>query len=230
MKGRGHRIGVRLDSGDLEYLSKQVRRRLDAAGLEDATITASNELNEEIIHQLITSGCPIDSWGVGTNMVTGGHDSSLTGVYKLAAKGDGRLEPTIKISNQPAKTTNPGVKQVYRFRDSSGAPLADLIALDSEQITPGRRYTFNHPDLSNRRFEMAHYEAAEPMLRLQMEGGKRRHERESLDRLRDRCIGSLELFDHTFKRIINPHIYKVSLSNELAAMKRGLIDEYTTEI
>ena len=230
MKAQGHKIGVRLDSGDLEYLSKEVRRRLDEAGLEDATITASNELNEEIIHQLITSESPIDSWGVGTNMVTGGEDSSLTGVYKLAAKGDGNLQPTIKVSNQPAKTTNPGIKQVYRFRNASNTPLADLIALEGEEIEEGRRYTFNHPDLSARRFEMAHYASIEPLLQPKMDSGRRVADRVPLSELRDYCIASLEEFDHTFKRIINPHIYKVSLSDSLAEMKRDLISQYTQEI
>ncbi|TFH05203.1 MAG: nicotinate phosphoribosyltransferase, partial [Spirochaetales bacterium] len=130
LKAKGKQIGVRLDSGDLEYLSKQVRHRLDEAGLTDATITASNELNEQIIHQLITNGSPIDSWGVGTSMVTGGDAASLTGVYKLASKTEnGTAVATVKVSNQPAKTTNPGTKQVYRFRDANGTPLADLVAL-----------------------------------------------------------------------------------------------------
>lgn len=230
LKALGRSFGVRLDSGDLEYLSKQVRRRLDAAGLEDATITASNELSEEIIHQLITSGSPIDSWGVGTKLVTGGHDSSLTGVYKLAAKGNGELRPTIKVSNQPAKTTNPGLKQFYRFRDATGSPLADLITLDSEEIMEGRRYTFHHPDLSARRFEMAHYASIEPMLTLHMQDGRRLVPRKSLPEIQEHCRSSLDEFDMTYKRIINPHIYKVSLSNELASLKRELIDQYTTEI
>ena len=231
LKERGKSFGVRLDSGDLEYLSKQVRKRLDSAGLPDATITASNELNEEIIHQLITSDSPIDSWGVGTNMVTGGDEASLTGVYKLAAKSDnGELVPTIKVSNQPAKSTNPGVKQVYRFRDASGAPLADLITLESESINPGERYTFNHPDLSARRFEMAHYDTIEPMLRPQMTHGERINDRKPLKRLQEHCIASLEAFDETYKRIINPHVYKVSLSDRLADLKRELINRYTPEI
>jgi nicotinate phosphoribosyltransferase len=229
LKQSGRRIGVRLDSGDLEYLSKQVRRRLDEEGLTDATITASNELSEEIIHQLITSGSPIDSWGVGTNMVTGGADSSLTGVYKLAAKGPD-LSPTIKVSNQPAKTTNPGVKQVYRFRDASGSPLADLIALDEETVTSGSRYTFHHPDLSARRFDMAHYGSIEPLLEPVMEGGHRIAEPLPLTQIQEYCRASLDEFDMTFKRIINPHIYKVSLTDRLAATKRELIDQYTTEI
>ncbi len=224
----GHSFGVRLDSGDLEYLSKQVRTRLDAAGLADAKITASNELDEQIIHQLVTSGCPIDSWGVGTNLVTGGVDSSLTGVYKLAAKGRDGLQPTIKVSNQPAKTTNPGTKQVYRFTGSDGSPIADLITLDDEEIAPGRRYTFNHPDLSTRRFEMADYADAVPMLHRQMDRGKRLRGRVPLHDLQSRCIAALDELDETYKRLINPHVYRVSLSDRLTAMKREAIDRHAS--
>ncbi len=224
----GHTFGVRLDSGDLEYLSKQVRARLDAEGLEDAKITASNELDETIIHQLVTSGSPIDSWGVGTNLVTGGFDSSLTGVYKLAAKGRETLEPTIKVSNNPAKTTNPGTKQVYRFKGSDGEPLADLIVLDEEEIVTGRRYTFNHPDLNSRHFEMVDYTDAVPMLRRQMEGGRRLRDRVPLKDLQARCIASLDELDDTYKRLINPHIYRVSLSDRLAAMKREAMERQSS--
>ena len=101
-------FGVRLDSGDLEYLSKKVRARLDAAGLQDAAIIASNELDEHIIQQLITRGAPVNSWGVGTNLVTGGGDPALSGVYKIAARwGNDGWVPTIKVSNNPDKVTNP---------------------------------------------------------------------------------------------------------------------------
>ena len=231
MKMQGKSIGVRLDSGDLEYLSREVRRRLDEAGLTDATITASNELNEEIIQQLVSSDCPIDSWGVGTHLVTGGSDSSLTGVYKLAAKKDGEsMVPTLKVSNQPAKTSNPGVKQVYRFRHSDGSPLADLIAMEDEIVEPGNRYSFNHPDLSGRKFEVAHYERIDRLLQKCMESGTRTTDRVSLPELRARTVEELARLDHTYKRFINPHEYKVSLSDNLAAAKRELIGHHVTEI
>lgn len=231
MKKRGKRIGVRLDSGDLQYLSKQVRRRLDEAGLEDATITASNELNEEIIHQLVTTNSPIDSWGVGTHLVTGGDDASLSGVYKLACKVvDGRHEPTMKVSSHPAKTTLPGVKQVYRFRDGAGAPLADLIALGDEKIAPGVRHLFIHPDLNTRKFEMTHYVSIDPMLREVMRDGSRLGPRQPLSGIRESCLAALDRLDETYKRIINPHVYKVSLSTNLADLQRSLISRYTAEI
>jgi nicotinate phosphoribosyltransferase len=232
LQKQGRTFGVRLDSGDLEYLSKQVRRRLDDAGLPDATITASNELSEEIVHQLVTSGCPIDSWGVGTNMVTGGADSSLTGVYKLAAKErNGSLVPTIKLSNQPSKTTNPGVKQLYRFFDKDESPIADLIALEGEEsIVAGNRYTFHHPDLSARRFDLSRYARVEPLLLPVIENGKRTGPRYELPEIQNFCRDSLERLDHTYKRIINPHEYKVSLSDGLAELKTQLVSHHTAEL
>ena len=136
----------------------------------------------------------------------------------------------MKLSNQPAKTTNPGVKQVYRFKDKSGSPLADLIALDSERFETGRGYTFVHPDLSTRRFEMKHFATIEPLLKEQMREGTRLNGSEPLDVIRNRCLSGLDNFDETFKRIINPHVYKVSLSTELAELKQTLMSKYVTEI
>ena len=139
LAAQGRTFGVRLDSGDIQYLSQQVRKLLDRAGLHNARIAVSNELNEEIIHQLVTDGAPVDLWGVGSNLVTGGADGSFSGVYKLAAvERGGRFEPTMKITDVPEKSTNPGIKQLYRFHDEQGAPLADLIAFDNEEIEADR--------------------------------------------------------------------------------------------
>ena len=118
-KAKGKRIGVRIDSGDLSYLTKAIRAKLDEAGLEDATICVSNDLTEEIIRSLVSDGAPIDSWGIGTHLVTGGSQSSLNGVYKLSAKEEsGTMIPCLKVSNSYEKTTNPGIKQVYRSHHS----------------------------------------------------------------------------------------------------------------
>ena len=145
-KAKGKRIGVRIDSGDLSYLTKAIRAKLDEAGLEDATICVSNDLTEEIIRSLVSDGAPIDSWGIGTHLVTGGNQASLNGVYKLSAKEvDGEMVPCLKVSNSYEKTTNPGIKQVYRFFDKEGNALADLIALADETIEKGRNITFYHP-------------------------------------------------------------------------------------
>jgi len=110
LKERGKNFGVRLDSGDIQYLSTEVRKMLNNAGLNEATITASNDLDESIIETLVNSGVPVNVWGVGTRLVTGGEDSALTGVYKMTAceDADGRMEPVMKLSDNPEKTTNPG--------------------------------------------------------------------------------------------------------------------------
>jgi len=220
-------FGVRLDSGDLEYLSKQVRRRLDQAGLKEAKIIASNELDESIIHELVTREAPIDVWGVGTNLVTARGDSSLTGVYKLAAKEvHGRFVPTIKVSNNPEKISNPGVKQVYRFSNGAGSPLADLLALEGEVIEPGKPYRFFHPAYSYRYLDLSGYGKIEPLLSLKMKEGSICGELPDLKRIQERTKSNLEVLDDTYKRILNPHLFKVSLSEKLKNLKFKMIEEY----
>ncbi len=227
LQGRaGSAFGVRLDSGDLEYLAKVVRSRLDDAGLRHAVIAASNELSEDIVHQLVQDGAPIDIWGVGTHLVTGGTDASLTGVYKLAAREvDGAMVPTIKISNNPDKTTNPGVKQVYRFLDQTGAPIADLVALDDETIEPQGVHVFHHPSVETAHFRLASYASLGPMLSRKMAGGRIVAPPPELRAIREHTLDGLRLLDDSYKRIINPHIYKVSLSAGLKDLKHAMIEE-----
>lgn len=226
MKERGKSIGVRLDSGDLSYLSQKIRKKLNEAGLEDCTITVSNDLNEEIIHQLVADGAPIDAWGVGTHLVTGGNESSLTGVYKLGAKEvAGAMAPAIKVSNNTEKTTNPGVKQVYRFFDRENGALADLIALDEETIAAGKAHEFYHPMYDNAHFTLSDYGDVVPMLKPKLRGGAPTDLPEPLDTIKERVELGLASLDRTYKRIINPHIYKVSLSKRLKHLKDRLIQE-----
>ncbi len=226
MKEKGKSIGVRLDSGDLSYLSQKIRKRLDQAGLNDCSITVSNDLNEEIIHQLVSDGAPIDAWGVGTHLVTGGSESSLTGVYKLGAKEvDGVMSPTIKVSNNAEKTTNPGIKQVYRFHDDDGMAIADLIALNDEKLKDDGRVDFHHPMYENAHFSLEHYGSIVPMLKKQFSAGVPIHEPVPLTEIQKRARENLMKFDRTYKRIINPHIYKVSLSNELKNLKLKMIED-----
>src|SRR5574344_596867 len=134
---KGYNFGVRLDSGDISYLTREVRKELDRAGYPQAKISVSNELTEEIITTLVAGGAPINSWGVGTHMVTGGNESSFTGVYKLAARHDKESDemiPAMKFSDNPAKTTNPGIKNIFRLYDENGNAAADILALDGEII------------------------------------------------------------------------------------------------
>ena len=228
MKAKGKRIGVRIDSGDLSYLTKAVRVKLDEAGLEDATICVSNDLTEDVISTLINDGAPIDSWGIGTHLVTGGTQASLNGVYKLSAQEEnGTLAPKMKISNSYEKTTNPGRKQVYRFFDKAGNALADLIALDDEQITEGKAYTFYHPFSTQDLFHMksSQYETIKPLLVKKMENGKKIAPSPCLKEIQAKAADLISDFDKSYKRQINPHIYKVSLSGKLRNLKTEMIIE-----
>lgn len=226
LKENGHNFGVRLDSGDLQYLSEKVRAKLDAAGLTDAIIAVSNDLNEHIVRELVSNNAPIDSWGVGTQLVTGGEDSSLTGVYKMVAKQQGGiLVPTIKLSNNPEKTTNPGIKQVYRFYDNNSSPLADLMTFYDDNLEPGNTFNFNHPMYRYKSFRISKYHKIKPLLEKRIDGGKLCTELPPLAEIREKVIADVKKLDRTFKRLINPHIYKVSLSDNLAELKFRMIDE-----
>ena len=226
-KKKGKSIAIRLDSGDLFYLSREIRKRLDDAGLTDTKIVVSNDLNEEIIHQLITDGAKIDMWGVGTHLVTGGSEAAFGGVYKLSAKKiDNKFIATIKVSNNAVKTTNPGIKQVYRFYNKDGGAMADLVAKEEEEIPKGRPYTFYHPMYFHDKFTLSEYGTVKPMLSLKMENGKCLEKPAAIEVLQKRVKNNLHDFDISYKRIINPHIYKVSLSEKLKSLKAELLDEY----
>ncbi|NQT57794.1 MAG: nicotinate phosphoribosyltransferase [Bacteroidetes bacterium] len=230
MKAKGKAIGVRIDSGDLSYLSRNVRDRLDQAGLQDTKIIVSNDLNEEIINLLVSDGAPIDVWGIGTHLVTGGKQSSMNGVYKLAAKMDanGSFEPTMKVSNTSIKTTDPGIKQVYRFYGSEGNALADLITLDGEPIVTGESYTFLHP-FSDTDVFILHsdeYTEIKPLLELKIKNGKRIAKSPTLEAIQKNVQIELKTLHKSYKRLINPHVYKVSLSPGLKEIKNSLINKF----
>jgi nicotinate phosphoribosyltransferase len=230
MKAKGKSIGVRIDSGDLSYLSRKVRDLLDQAGLQDTIIIVSNDLNEEIINLLVSDGAPIDVWGIGTHLVTGGKQSSMNGVYKLSAKMDsnGTFEPTMKVSNTSVKTTDPGIKQVYRFYGSEGNALADLITLDDELIIPGKNYTFLHPFSETDIFILHSDEYAEikPLLELKIVNGKRIDNTPTLETIQKNVQIELKTLHKSYKRLINPHVYKVSLSPDLKSVKNSLIKKF----
>ncbi len=231
LQAQGHSMGVRLDSGDIQYLSKQVRARLDAAGLQDAKIAVSNELDEQIISQLVAADSPIDMYGVGTQLVTGGSDSSLTGVYKLSAKEspDGTFVPTMKVSDNPEKSTNPGIKQVWRFYGEEDYPIADLVACNREEIAGDREYVLYHPSGDFRHTRLSRYERVEPLLQLQMSGGRRVQPSPPLAEIRSKVLSNLDALDETYKRLINPHIYKVSISRLLRQRKQEYLRRYLAD-
>ncbi len=226
---KGYNFGVRLDSGDISYLTREVRKELDKAGLPQAKISVSNELTEEIISTLVAQNAPIDSWGVGTHMVTGGNESSFTGVYKLAARHDKKTDsmiPTMKFSDNPAKTTNPGIKNVFRLYDENGMACADILALEDEKLEEQKEYRYYHPLVDYRQFS---FKAAkiEPLLTLRIKNGKLTQkplpEKEQLLLSRENMQKQLAAFDESYKRILNPHIYKVSLTENLKNLKADFI-------
>jgi nicotinate phosphoribosyltransferase len=235
LREQGKNFGVRLDSGDIQYLSTEVRRMLDEAGLNRATIAVSSELDESIIETLVNAGAPVDTWGVGTRMVTGGADSAFSGVYKMAAceDADGRMAPAMKFSDNPEKTTNPGIKQVWRIRDSKGAALADVLALDDDDIAamrPGERGRFWHPAADYRHFFHIIETPPQPLLKIRFAGGKLCGPQPSLDNIRSHSAADLETFDTTYKRLLNPHGYKVSITEKLRSLKLELLQHFIGDL
>ncbi len=225
-------MAVRLDSGDLEYLSKKVRRILDDNDLEKVKIIASSDLDEWIIRQLRDSGAPIDSWGVGTKLVSGAGASALSGVYKITSMGEeGAEKPRIKISNQSDKITDPGIKNVMRFFNSENVMLADLIFLESEKedlqekVKKREPVRFNHPSTEYSRFTMREYSSIELLLRQVMKNGKRVEPAPGLSEIKKYREEQINSLDRTCRRFLNPHTYKVSISDELKKLKTGMIEK-----
>ncbi len=227
LKVKGKQLSVRIDSGDLSYLSREIRKRLDDAGLEDAKIVVSNDLTEEIIETFVNEKVPIDVYGIGTHLVTGGSQSSLNGVYKLAAtcSEDGAVTPVMKLSNSFEKATNPGKKQVYRFFDSEGLALGDLITLEKESITEGNDIIFHHPVTDADYFILRgkKYHSLKALLTVKMKEGKSIHPAPTLKEIQTRVKENLQTFHSSYLRMINPHLYKVSLSKELKDLKTSLV-------
>jgi nicotinate phosphoribosyltransferase len=235
----GHNFGVRLDSGDMQYLSTCVRKILDDAGFPNAGITVSNDLSEEIIETLMANGAPITSWGVGTQMVTGGNEAAFTGVYKLAARTAGSGEradkdgsppgfiSVMKFSDNPEKTTNPGIKNVWRLYDENNMAIADTLALEHEKISAGEHYMFFHPAIDYRHVFIKPARAV-LMLKKRLEGGKRLEAKcsaaDEIKTARNTMETQLASFDATYRRMLNPHVYKVSITKKLKALKLTFIE------
>lgn len=229
LAAQGKKFGVRLDSGDIQYLSTEVRKALDSAGLHDATISVSNELDEHIIETLVQQKAPINSWGVGTHMVTGGEESSFTGVYKLAARKNPHqagMIPAMKFSDNPEKTTNPGIKNVWRLYDADGMAKADILALEQETITENLEKRFFHPSVDYRQFVFTPAKVI-PLLHKRIEKGNliipEIPPAEQLQKARKTLLSQLETFHGSYKRLLNPHIYKVSITEELKNLKLKFI-------
>ncbi len=222
-----HMKGVRIDSGDLAYLSKEVRRILDESGLTKAAICLSNGLDEYTISELLKQGACIDSIGCGDNIAA--PKERVGGVYKLSALiKDGKIIPKIKISNDSIKTTTPGAKKVYRFYDKeTGYALGDVVALYDEKI-PLDKYTLVHPVETWKKTTLENYDVKELLVPI-FKKGKLVYKQPKIKETKKYCEEQFETLYPEVKRLSNPHEYYVDLSKKLLKLKQELIALYTNQ-
>lgn len=219
MKEAGqHLIGIRLDSGDLAYLSKRARTMLDNAGLKDVKIVASNQLDEHIIKSLLEQGAPIDVFGVGTNLVTGKDDAALDGVYKLSMYDE---TPKLKISDNIEKVLLPGMKKVFRFSGDHGEFFADAIVREQDPV-PERMI---HPLYPLKQLPLSGYKE-EKLLSVVMQNGSRTVPGSSPSAIGNFVRQRLERLPTEHKRFENPHVYKVGIGKELMDLRDRLLEKH----
>lgn len=241
LRAKGHApVGIRLDSGDLAYLAIQAAMMLDAAGFPDTAIVLSNDLDELVIWQIQTQiaeeaarhGADADAvirrlvYGVGTRLVTSHGEGALGGVYKLVALHDGAAwQPAIKVAESQSKATNPGLKAAWRIYDRRGRATADLIGLADEQPAAAERIPLRHPTdhTRHRALDRTEITAVEPLLIEVLRDGRLTLDLPDLEQIRERRRADVERLDAGVRRIMNPHIYHVSLSQSLWDLKQELL-------
>ena len=219
--------GIRIDSGDLAYLSNRAREMLDAAGMHDTIISVSNALDEYLIKDLMQQRAAIDAFGVGERLITAKSDPVFGGVYKIVAlEKAGSIIPKIKISETLSKTTTPGFKQLWRLYDNaSGKAIADLITLHDEIIDDSQPYELFDPEYPWKRKTVSNYRA-EKLMQQWMEHGARSAHNPSLDEIRAHCAAEQQTLWDEIRRLENPHGYYVDLSVALWQLKQDLIREH----
>ncbi len=225
-------FGIRMDSGDLAYLSKKVRKMLDEAGFPEAIISASNDLDEYLIETLKSQGAKITSWGVGTSMITSRDCPAFGGVYKLAAiqNEEGKFVPKIKLSENTEKVTNPGNKEVYRIYDkATGKIRADLICLEEESFDPEEDMVLFDPNETWKRTRI--YGGTYTMRKLLeqvFDEGKCVYTSPNVMDIRDICRKEKETLWEENKRFVNPAKVYVDLSDQLYALKQKVFNELSS--
>ena len=222
--------GIRIDSGDLTYLSKKARQMLDDAGLNNFTVCASNSLDEYIIRDILQQGASIDTFGVGERLVTSKSDPVFGGVYKLAAveESDGSITPKIKISENTSKITNPGFKKLYRlYENKSGKAIADLICTHDEEIDPSKPLTIFDPDYTWKTKTLTDFSAEELLVPI-FKSGKLVYDLPTTEQIRERCKNEIDRQWDEVKRFEYPHNYYVDLSQKLWDMKHSLLKEISS--
>ena len=228
LKEKGYRPkGIRLDSGDLAYLSKKARKMLDDAGFTDAKICASGDLDEYSINSLKQQGAAIDSWGVGTKLITSADMPALGGVYKLSAViEDGKIIPKIKISETAEKITNPGFKDIYRVYDkSTGKAEADFIFLrDEKPIDESKPLVLTHPTDRWKKITFENYTLKKLHVDV-IKNGKLVYDLPALSKIKAYAEKELDSFWDEYKRLDRPHLYKVDLSDSLYELKTKMLSD-----
>ena len=219
--------GIRIDSGDITYLSRKARKMLDEAGFEDVKIIASNSLDEYIIRDMLRQGAQVDSFGVGERLITASSTPVFGGVYKLVAvENDGVMKPKIKLSENVAKVTTPGAKNLWRLYDNeTGKALADLITLADEVIDDTKPYELFDPDVTWKRKTVENY-TARPLLQPLFIGGKCVYDYPDIETIRTYCAEQVDTLWDEVKRFENPHNYYVDMSQSLWDMKNEMINKY----
>ena len=218
---------VRIDSGDITYLSKRVRKMLDVAGYPDCEIMASNSLDEHLISDMVSQGAKVDCFIVGERLITSASSPLFGGVYKLSAiEKDGKTIPKINLSENVRKITIPSSKQVYRLIDkNSGKAIADVLTLDDETIDENKPYVLFDPDFTWKRKEIENFVTRKLLVPI-FEGGKKVYEEPSLKEIREYCLRQTDTLWDEVKRFENPHKYYVDLSKNLWAERNGLIEKF----
>ncbi len=225
------RFAVRLDSGDLAYLTKKIRKILDAEGLPECRIIATNSLDENIIRDLVAQGAKVDAFGVGERLITAKSDAVFDGVYKLAAVEDdnGNIIPRIKISENVAKITNPSYKKLYRIFDrESGMAIADYIALFDEEIDESKPLTLFDPAATWKKKTVTNY-TAYPMHKPIFRNGECVYDLPSIHEIKKKCEHDVAALWEEVKRFENPHRYYVDLSQKLWDLKHDMLHEKRSE-
>ena len=221
------KMGVRIDSGDMTYLTKETRRILDEAGLQECSIVASNSFDEYLIRSVVNQGACIDSFGVGERLITAHSNPVFGGVYKLAAiEKDGKIVPKIKVSENPEKITNPGYKKVGRLYDkNTHKAVADLIGLYDDEIPHDKSVVIFDENHLWKRKTINNYEYKKLQERI-FNKGELVYELPSLDKIREYCKEQVETLWEEVKRFENPHLYYVDLSDRLWKMKVDLLNDH----
>ena len=222
------KCAIRLDSGDISYISKKARKMLDDAGLYDCTITASNALDEKLIRDLMMQGAQVDTFGVGERLITSSGSPVFGGVYKLVAVEDesGEIVPKIKVSENTAKITNPHFKKVYRYYDKeSGKALADELCVFDEIVDDSRPHAIFDPNATWKTKTLTDFTARELLVPI-FKNGECVYDLPDIEQIAAYCREQVDLLWDEVKRFENPHTYYVDLSRKLYDIKNILLNVF----